>query len=213
MVVIVIEGVDAAGKSEVTRRINEKISDTKILKSSIRDEMMPAVKEVLNKNIDSSVESRFVYFLMLNQMVDNEIKSDPNHYYVKDRSIYSTKAYHTAYNKYYNNGTGLNRIEMLYNAALISAVIPDFAVFLYVDEEERLRRLRRRDSSKNSLTDFETDVMRLVEEEFKKIAKTLIAEGKVKVLEIETTNLTKEQVAEIVINAASSYTPQIKMYK
>lgn len=200
MAVFVIEGVDGAGKSEVAKHASEKFNRIKTLNTSRREDMMPEVRKVLNKNVERSVESRFVYYLALNQMVDNEIKANPGKDYIKERSIYSTKAYHVAYDIYYNKGANLGAIEELYNAALKSAVKPDLTVFLYVDEAERLKRLMRRDPSKNTPNDFESDIMKYAEGEFRNIAKALRKDG-ISVLEIDTTDISKEAVAKTVSDA------------
>ncbi|MCL5112329.1 MAG: deoxynucleoside kinase [Candidatus Marsarchaeota archaeon] len=150
---------------------------------------------------------------MLNQMAANQIKNmDKDTVVIMDRSVYSTYAYHIAYDKYYNCGSNLLKINVIGKAANSSIRFPDISIFLYVDEEERVKRLVRRETKLNESNDFDTDVLKLVNAEFQYIAKGLRENGQV-VYEFDTTNLDKEGVLEKIVSAIKNTQKQFDFVK
>lgn len=205
MVVLAIEGIDGAGKSTTIRNMNKHLEGFNVLTSSRREDMLPDVRKILNGDIKNSIQARFLYYLVIDQIVSNEMSGSGD--FILDRYLYSTKAYHFAYEKYYNGGANLDKLEEIYRASEKTLTKPDIAIFLYVDNAERLKRLSRRESSANNSMDYETTVLEYATDEFKMIASELRANGSVVVKEICTTNLTEEQVLSAIINTVNEFLP------
>jgi len=203
MVVVSIDGIDAAGKTTLTKLLVENSNlNFVVVESSRRKDLFPEVREYLNQNIKDNIIARFVYFsvaslLALNEAIEHT-KAGKN--VILDRSFYSTIAHHRAFDRYYCNGEHLQVIDELSKATEKGMIKPDVAVFIYVDEKERLKRLERRNDSQNNKLDEENTAQEYAQEEFRSIAARLKEENIVKVLEIDTTHLNKQEVAKIVEN-------------
>jgi len=203
MVVVSIDGIDAAGKTTLTKLLVENSNlNFVVVESSRRKDLFPEVREYLNQNIKDNIIARFVYFsvaslLALNEAIEHT-KAGKN--VILDRSFYSTIAHHRAFDRYYCNGEHLQVIDELSKATEKGMIKPDVAVFIYVDEKERLKRLERRNDSQNNKLDEENTAQEYAQEEFHSIAARLKEENIVKVLEIDTTHLNKQEVAKIVEN-------------
>ena len=203
MVVVSIDGIDAAGKTTLTKLLVENSNlNFVVVESSRRKDLFPEVREYLNQNIKDNIIARFVYFsvaslLALNEAIEHT-KAGKN--VILDRSFYSTIAHHRAFDRYYCNGEHLQVIDELSKAIEKRMIKPDVAVFIYVDGKERLKRLERRNDSQNNKLDEENTAQEYAQEEFHSIAARLKEENIVKVLEIDTTHLNKQEVAKIVEN-------------
>jgi len=203
MVVVSIDGIDAAGKTTLAKLLVENSNlNFVVAESSRRKDLFPEVREYLNQNIKDNIIARFLYFsvaslLALNEAIEHT-KAGKN--VILDRSFYSTIAHHRAFDRYYCNGEHLQVIDELSKAIEKRMIKPDVAVFIYVDGKERLKRLERRNDSQNNKLDEENTAQEYAQEEFRSIAARLKEENIVKVLEIDTTHLNKQEVAKIVEN-------------
>jgi len=203
MVVISIDGIDAAGKTTLAKLLVENSNlNFVIVESSRRKDLFPEVREYLNQNIKDNIIARFLYFSVASLLALNEAieHTEAGKNVILDRSFYSTIAHHRAFDRYYCNGEHLQVIDELSKTIEKRMIKPDVAVFLYVDEKERVKRLQIRDNSQNNKLDEENTAQEYALEEFRGIAARLKEENIVKVLEIDTTHLNKQEVAKIVEN-------------
>jgi len=204
MVVVSIDGIDAAGKTTLAKLLVENSNlNFVVVESSRRKDLLPEVREYLNQNIKDNIIARFLYFSFASLLASNEAIEHTNagKNVILDRSFYSTIAHHRAFDRYYCNGEHLKMIiDKLSKAIEKRMVKPDVAVFLYVDEKERVKRLQIRDDSQNNKLDEESTAQAYAQEEFRNIAARLKEENIVKVVEIDTTYLNKQEVEKIVEN-------------
>jgi thymidylate kinase len=203
MVIVSIDGIDAAGKTTLAKLLVENSNlNFVVVESSRRKDLFPEVREYLNQNIKDNIIARFLYFSFASLLASNEAIEHTNagKNVILDRSFYSTIAHHRAFDRYYCNGEHLKIIDELSKAIEKRMVKPDVAVFLYIDEKERVKRLQIRDDSQNNKLDEENTAQAYAQEEFHNIAARLKEENIVKVVEIDTTYLNKQEVAKIVEN-------------
>lgn len=205
--IISVDGVDGTGKTSLCNAVNKELGIVSI-SSSVRGDMLPEVRKLLNKDVQKYILLRFLYFSSINQLVTNEIKelAKSGKDVILDRSSYSTTAYHVAYDKYYNNGANLSVLQDIDMASSKSLIKPDLAIFLHVSETQRLKRLLRRKNEQNNKSDFESEVLSLVRNEFRTISNDLMKKNHSEVHEINTDELSLLGVAGKVINIIKGHT-------
>ena len=131
---IVIEGMDGAGKTAVSRRLAEKLS-------TFYYRTPPEEFSVMRKWIDRKVatETRYIFYLTALVLASKDIgrllKSGS---VVCDRYVLSTIAYHLAL------GLPLEYLEVLDTIDLLK---PTITFYLHCEEKERLRRIGQRGAS------------------------------------------------------------------
>lgn len=201
MVVLSIDGIDGSGKSTISSLLASELKDSGfvLIETSHRSDMLPAVRKLLNGNVEKYLTLRFMYYSCVNQVAANEIRNltEAGKNVILDRSQYSTLAHHLAYDTYYGSNKR-DELIALFKASEVSLIRPDIAIFLYVDETEELKRIRRRDTAMNNSLDFDSKVSELAQVEFKKIASRLRDEKIGRVCEIDTTDMEIGKVVSIV---------------
>ncbi len=185
MSLIVVEGIDAAGKTTVSKELGRRL-DCPVKASGIQDFLLET-KKVVDSSPERYLMPRLVYYLAMNQLVVNssidEIKKGP---LILDRYIYSTQAAHNTFDELWCKGVHKEEIKILINAAKKDLAVPDAVIFLSVNSEQRQKRLLRRGSSKNNRLDLDEEIAWRTEEKFKGIANALTEEGRIKVAWIDT---------------------------
>jgi dTMP kinase len=127
---IVVEGIDGAGKTTVARRLAVALR-AKYL--STPPPPLDSIRKYFDKQ--TSVETRFLFYLCSVAFASDIIRRElVKRDVVCDRYLGSTLAYHRALG-----------MRVRWDARELSVVRPDFAFFLHVsDERERMRRIKGR---------------------------------------------------------------------
>jgi thymidylate kinase len=158
MVILAIEGCDGSGKSTISAMLSERMPGSKVIEQSKRVDFLPDLRDFLNGQAGDLILARLIYFLGTNQLSSNEAAENERKGIdtILVRSIYSTKAYHFAYDALYDGDANKSVINDIVASAERSLVHPDIVVFLHVGKEERVRRIARREAVKNSSLDWDS---------------------------------------------------------
>ena len=207
MVIIAIEGCDGSGKSTISAMLSKRMPSSKVIEQSKRVDFLPDLRSFLDGQVDNLVLARLVYFLGTNQLSSNEAAENEKKGIdtILVRSIYSTKAYHFAYDDLYDGHANAPVIGNIVAAAEKSLVHPDIVVFLHVAGEERDKRIVRREATENSSLDWDSKTMAFIDSEFRKYAKELRESGKAFVIELDNTNLTPEETVDRIASEIALY--------
>lgn len=128
---IVFEGLDGAGKTTIAKALAAEMGAVYI---ATPPSLLENVREIIDTQV--SVETRFLYYLLGNSIVSDQIKKMRNRKpIVCDRYIHSTLSFHQL--------LGIKIDDNVIKA--LNLEIPDIIFFIYVsDEQERQRRIRKR---------------------------------------------------------------------
>lgn len=189
---IVVEGVDGAGKSTLSKALTE-IFNAQYVNTSGSGTDTSLLKKTLDADPGNNLLSRFNYYLSSVESAVRRLTNDPN--VVFDRYFYSTFATHMALDKIHCASE--NRQAILDTEKTVNQTMPapDVAIFLYVDKPERALRLVMRDMKHNIHLDRDDEFANQTSLNFRNIAAKLKG-GHTRVLEIETSGLSKEEVLE-----------------
>ncbi|MBF0120747.1 MAG: dTMP kinase [Desulfobacterales bacterium] len=173
---IVIEGIDGAGKTTISKLLSEKISAC-FYKT-------PSGFWLKHRHLVENKSSliRFLYYSIA--LIDSSRKISKilkNKAVICDRYIYSTWAYHIAY------GCRFLKYIPFY---ILPIITPDVICYLYVSKEERLKRIINRENNTNK--DFDSAALEKIHNIFMEYKDMIV---------IDTTNLSKEEVIEILYSA------------
>lgn len=207
MVIIAIDGCDGSGKSTISAMLSKRMPGSKFIEQSKRIDFLPDLRNFLDGQINNLVLARLVYFLGTNQLSSNEAAENEKKGIdtILVRSIYSTKAYHIAYDDLYDDRANAPVIGSIVAAAEKSLVHPDIVVFLHVASEERVKRIVRREATENSSLDWDSKTMAFIDSEFRKYARELRESGKALVIELDNTNLTPEETVDRIASEIALY--------
>lgn len=129
---IVFEGLDGAGKTTLAKMLAADLKGVYIATPPPLLEI-DGIRNVMDNEV--SLETRFLYYLLGNSCVSDEIKKiRKRKVVICDRYIYSTLAIHQ-----------LLGVEINLDIASLRLEQPDTSFFIFVsDEKERRRRIRER---------------------------------------------------------------------
>ena len=209
IMIIVIEGVDGAGKTTIARLLENEL-DATVVSASLED-FNPAVRAYVDKNPQDTM-AHFKYYLEANIRVIDRVqklcKEDHNVIVVFDRSIYSVIATNVALDRVYNKGKNITVMENIGFEIWENAPRPDLFILLRVDELVRGLRMQLRDK-KNDELDNNIAFVEQTEDAFRKISARLSSKG-LPILEIDTTNISEKEVIEKIIGRINPIrSPQI----
>jgi len=195
--IITIDGVDGAGKTEVVTLLSEKF-DGIVIKTP-HPKFLNSARRFVDSRAQDTI-SRSVYYLSsLKHATDLQTSDleDSSKLIVFDRYINSTLASNVALDEIHNNGRNVLAIQTLLNNENNGLVVPDIEVFFYVDMEVRSRRLLLRDRAQDNNLDFDQMFAEKTQEFFKVIAVQHKKQGS-DVLEIDTSKKTIAEVFNLV---------------
>lgn len=192
MALIVFEGTEGVGKSTISAMLKDRLN-AEIISSSHQD-FLPAVREYVNRDVTKGVMARFIYYFGANRFSNNTVQRSKAKHQILDRYIYSTTVAHLAIDELFNRGACKEEIMDIFEKERGHMLAPDAIVFLYVDSETRRNRISSSTRSDKDALDTHDDFADRAQELFKDIAARV--KGQCSVIEIDTSRLTKEQVAE-----------------
>lgn len=177
---ITIEGVDGSGKSTIVSMLSDKLGATAI------ESPMGLYRKYRWIVEDRHPTIRFIYYLLANIFNSFKIKKLlKKDHIVCGRFIHSTKAHHMIY------GCTLARIIPISFLFLLSKK-PSATYYLSVDTPEREKRISNRNNNKK---DLDSQSLEKVHTAFK---------GMPGMIEIDTTSISQEDVANIILKDISS---------
>jgi thymidylate kinase len=182
---IVIEGLDGAGKSEVSKKVASALGITH-LESPI--DPFKEIRTEIDENLCS--KGRFYFYLSSNYKLSDFVKKNKNL-----KSIICARYFYSTIIGYFSK---LNiKINSLYENPFIlenEFLKPDLVIFLHVNKEEQSRRINSRDESLNSASDFmcleNDEYQELLSLNYKNISKN---ENWIK---IDTSEISEQEVVE-----------------
>lgn len=142
---IVFEGVDGAGKSQVSALVAERIGATH-LESPIGN--FKDIRKYVDDNLDD--EGRFFFYLASNFDLSNFVRNK-----IAEKSIVCSRYFHSTIIGYASRQQ--IKIDDLYKnlgELLTNLREPDITFFLYVDKSTQSYRINSRESTSNSKMDL-----------------------------------------------------------
>lgn len=142
---VVFEGVDGAGKSEVSKLVAEKLS-------AIHLESPTTPFSSIRNHVDKKLsdKGRFYFYMASNFDLSEKILIT-----LRSKSIICARYFHSTVIGYASRQN--IDIESVYNSINVTKedlINPDLTIFLNVNEDTQRRRINSRGLSKNSQTDY-----------------------------------------------------------
>lgn len=142
---VVFEGVDGAGKSEVSKLVAEKLSAIHLESPTTP---FSSIRNHVDKNL--SDKGRFYFYMASNFDLSEKILIT-----LRSKSIICARYFHSTVIGYASRQN--IDIESVYNSIDVTKkdfINPDLTIFLNVNEDIQRRRINSRGLSKNSQTDY-----------------------------------------------------------
>lgn len=197
MPLVVIEGLNGAGKTTVTDSLGKTLG-AKIISTSTENNFLPRLKKFLDNHPLENLLARFTYYLAINHLQSQRAKRhlEKDEFVIFDRYWPSTLATHLALDRVHLKGKHAKTVSTIVREEGKNLAPPDFVVFLQVNEAERKRRLRGRRSANDKL-DWDERAEAATAIEFAKLAKAL-KKTVIEVLEVNTNKLSPDQTVSII---------------
>lgn len=193
MIYISFEGVDGTGKTSVLKEVENLIGKNVITTKEPKGIFRDIILDPENK-YDLNERARFFLY-----QADRAVHSDSLNYWkttdsiiLCDRGIMSTLAYQGLTTK-------LDLQEMM-DISLIASnrILPDIIVLLHASTDIAKKRINKRNEVKNYFDLKDDDFFNNLQYQYKKVADYLIRYYNIKILDINTDNLSVNDVANII---------------
>ena len=163
---VVIEGIDGCGKSTVANMVAERLGDRAVLTREPTDSWIgKAVRSGEGGEVSPYLDALLFMADRAQHTLEIAETLKKNKLVVSDRYYHSTVAYQTAYLRRRSLG---DQFDWLLDANTRISLHPDVTLFLTIDPEVALERVR----SRGGMSRFEQlDFLREVADNYKRLAK------------------------------------------
>lgn len=203
--IIVVEGVDGTGKSSLAESLSGYFGSSPIHSENAL--LGARIKEILKEDPLNPVARSIFYMsnakVTLESIGIERLKSR-DEVFVFDRYMYSTIASQQSMAVYLGDADSVKVMEKIAVASIDEFPKPEAVFFLYAEKATRIKRIEERKEA--GRFDKEYDMKEAEQKLYPKLAEMLRGKG-VKVHEIDTTNITKEEVFLEAVKTISNMEP------
>ena len=141
---IVFEGVDGAGKSEVSARVSEKLG-------AVHLESPTGSFREIRQEVDDQLpdKGRLFFYMASNFHLSRQVETQR-----ENNTVICSRYFHSTFIGYAaRNQIPINDIYESFHYSPCDFILPNLTIFLYVSEEVQRSRIQSRSSSDNSRLD------------------------------------------------------------